>query len=163
MQTLSFMHLTCNFICGLSDVIIKTFSSVGLCRMRYVCVMISRLQSPQSCWSYVASLHAKTRSCFSQHADAAADSVSVVSAFIPLQPRSLWLPGIHMPPRHPARPPHPLPVMRFVVATRAVPSMKPEATALGNPQDGRWKITLTFDGRRFCIPKLRSSTLQRGL
>jgi len=25
-QTLSFMHCTCNFICGLSDVIIKTFS-----------------------------------------------------------------------------------------------------------------------------------------
>ena len=25
-QTLSFMHCTCNLICGLSDVIIKTFS-----------------------------------------------------------------------------------------------------------------------------------------
>ena len=29
-QTLSFIHCTCNFICGLSDVIIKTFSSVRL-------------------------------------------------------------------------------------------------------------------------------------
>jgi len=38
---------------------------------------------------------------------------------------------------------------------RAVPAMKPEATAIGDPQDGRWKITLMFDGRRFCIPKLR--------
>ena len=28
-------------------------------------------------------------------------------------------------------------------------------------QDGRWKITLMFDGRRFCIPKFRSSTLQQ--
>jgi len=26
--------------------------------------------------------------------------------------------------------------------------MKPEATAVGEPQDGRWKITLMFDGRR---------------
>jgi len=24
--------------------------------------------------------------------------------------------------------------------------MKPEATAIGDPQDGRWKITLMFDG-----------------
>jgi len=39
--------------------------------------------------------------------------------------------------------------------------MKPEATALGDPQDGRWKITLMIDGRRFCIPKFRSSTLQQ--
>ena len=39
--------------------------------------------------------------------------------------------------------------------------MKPEATALGDPQDVRWKITLMIDGRRFCIPKFRSSTLQQ--
>ena len=32
--------------------------------------------------------------------------------------------------------------------------MKPEATATGDPQDGRWKITLSFDGRRFCVPAL---------
>jgi len=31
--------------------------------------------------------------------------------------------------------------------TGAVPAMKPEATAIGDPQDGRWKITLSFDGR----------------
>jgi len=41
--------------------------------------------------------------------------------------------------------------------------MKPEATAIGDPQDGQWKITLMFDGRRFCIPKFRSSTLQQTL
>jgi len=35
------------------------------------------------------------------------------------------------------------------------------STAIGDPQDGRWKITLMFDGRRFCIPKFRSSTLQQ--
>ena len=39
--------------------------------------------------------------------------------------------------------------------------MKPEATAVGEPQDGRWKITLMFDGRRFWIPKFRYSTLQQ--
>ena len=33
-QTLSFMHCTCNFICGLSDVIIKTFSQ-SVCRILY--------------------------------------------------------------------------------------------------------------------------------
>ena len=33
-------------------------------------------------------------------------------------------------------------------ATRAVPAMKHEATAIGDPQDGRWKITLMFVGRR---------------
>ena len=38
--------------------------------------------------------------------------------------------------------------------------MKPEATAIGDPQDGLWKITLMFDGRRFCIPKFRYCTLQ---
>jgi len=31
--------------------------------------------------------------------------------------------------------------------------MKPEAAAIGDPQDGRWKNNLKFDGRRFCIPK----------
>ena len=31
--------------------------------------------------------------------------------------------------------------------------MKPEATAIGDPQDGRWRITLMFDGRRFCVLK----------
>jgi len=45
--------------------------------------------------------------------------------------------------------------MKKVEATGAVPAMKPEATAIGDPQDGRWKITLSFDGRRFCVPKLR--------
>jgi len=39
--------------------------------------------------------------------------------------------------------------------------MKPEATAIGDPQDGRWKISLMFDGRGFCILKFRSSTLQQ--
>ena len=36
--------------------------------------------------------------------------------------------------------------------TGAVPAMKPEATAIFAPQDGRWKITVSFDGRRFCVP-----------
>ena len=45
-----------------------------------------------------------------------------------------------------------------VWTTRAAPAMKPEATAIGDPQDGRWKITLMFDGRRFCIPKFTSSS-----
>jgi len=31
--------------------------------------------------------------------------------------------------------------------------MKNEATAIFAPQDGRWKITVSFDGRRFCVPK----------
>jgi len=40
--------------------------------------------------------------------------------------------------------------------------MKPEATAIGDLQDGRWKITLMFDGRMFWIPKLfRYSVLQQ--
>ena len=43
------------------------------------------------------------------------------------------------------------PLLR-ISTTGAVPAMKPEATAIGYPQDGRRKITLTFDGRRFCIP-----------
>jgi len=34
-------------------------------------------------------------------------------------------------------------------------AMKSEATALFAPQDGRWKITVSFDGRRFCVPKFR--------
>ena len=45
--------------------------------------------------------------------------------------------------------------------TGAVPAMKPEADAIGDLQDGRWKITLMFDGCRFCIPKFGSSTLQQ--
>jgi len=48
-----------------------------------------------------------------------------------------------------------------VGATAAVPAMKPEATAIGDPQDGRRKITLMFHGRRFCTPKFRFSTLQQ--
>jgi len=39
--------------------------------------------------------------------------------------------------------------------------MKPEATAIGDPQNGRWKITLMFDGRTFWIPKFRYSVLQQ--
>ena len=39
--------------------------------------------------------------------------------------------------------------------TGAVPAMKSEATAIFAPQDGRWKITVSFDGRRFCVPKFR--------
>jgi len=34
-------------------------------------------------------------------------------------------------------------------------AMKSEATAIFAPQDGRWKITVSFDGRRFCVPKFR--------
>jgi len=34
-------------------------------------------------------------------------------------------------------------------------AMKSEATAIFAPQDGRWKTTVSFDGRRFCIPKFR--------
>ena len=52
-------------------------------------------------------------------------------------------------------------ILYLVVITGAVPAMKPEATAIGDPQDGRCKITLMFDGRRFCIPKFRYSTLQQ--
>ena len=40
-------------------------------------------------------------------------------------------------------------------ATGPVPAMKSEATAIFAPQDGRWKITVSFDGRRFCVPKFR--------
>ena len=41
------------------------------------------------------------------------------------------------------------------VPTGAVPALKPEVTAIFAPQDGRWKITVSFDGRRFCVPKFR--------
>ena len=44
---------------------------------------------------------------------------------------------------------------KSIVTTGAVPAMKPEATAIYAPQDGRWKITVSFDGRRFCVPKFR--------
>ena len=40
-------------------------------------------------------------------------------------------------------------------STGPVPAMKSEATAIFAPQDGRWKITVSFDGRRFCVPKFR--------
>jgi len=30
-----------------------------------------------------------------------------------------------------------------------------QATAIFAPQDDRWKITVSFDGRRFCVPKFR--------
>ena len=43
----------------------------------------------------------------------------------------------------------------MAVSTGAVPAIKPEATAIFAPQDGRWKITVSFDGRRFCVPKFR--------
>ena len=42
-----------------------------------------------------------------------------------------------------------------VMYTGPVPAIKSEATALFAPQDGRWKITVSFDGRRFCVPKFR--------
>ena len=32
----------------------------------------------------------------------------------------------------------------IVTITGAVPAMKPEATAIFAPQDGRWKITVSF-------------------
>ena len=41
----------------------------------------------------------------------------------------------------------------LVTPTGAVPAMKSEATAIFAPQDGRWKVTVSFDGRRFCVPK----------
>ena len=41
------------------------------------------------------------------------------------------------------------------IITGAVPAMKPEATAIFAPQDCRWKITVAFDRRRFCVPKFR--------
>ena len=41
-----------------------------------------------------------------------------------------------------------------IVTTGAVLAMKPEATAVGDPEDGRWKITLMFDGRRFAYQNL---------
>jgi len=45
--------------------------------------------------------------------------------------------------------------IRLGSVTGAVPAMKPEATVIGDPQGGRRKITLSFDGRRFCVPKFR--------
>jgi len=39
--------------------------------------------------------------------------------------------------------------------TGAVPAMKSEATAIFAPQDGRWKITVSFNWCRFCVPKFR--------
>jgi len=47
------------------------------------------------------------------------------------------------------------PSCKYPASTGAVPAMKPEATAIFAPQDGRWKITVSFDGRRFCVPKFR--------
>jgi len=44
---------------------------------------------------------------------------------------------------------------RLVGGTGAIPATKPEAIAIFAPQDGRWKITVSFDGRRFCVPKFR--------
>jgi len=49
----------------------------------------------------------------------------------------------------------------ITVTTGVVLAMKPEVIAIGDPQDGRWKITLMFDGRKFGIPKFRYSTLQQ--
>jgi len=43
----------------------------------------------------------------------------------------------------------------IIVSTGPVPAMKSEATAIFAPQDGRWKISVSFDGRRFCVPKFR--------
>jgi len=43
---------------------------------------------------------------------------------------------------------------RTVQPTGAVPAMKPEATAIGDPQDGRWKITLIFMGAGFAYRNL---------
>ena len=50
----------------------------------------------------------------------------------------------------------PLPVFEIYRRTehRVVPAMKLEATARGDPQDGRWKITIMFDGRRFFYQNL---------
>ena len=46
--------------------------------------------------------------------------------------------------------------------TRPVPAMKPEAIAIGDPQDGRWKITLMFDRAQVLRTEIfRSSTLQQ--
>jgi len=42
-----------------------------------------------------------------------------------------------------------------ITTTGALPAIKSEATAICAPQDGRWKITVSFDGRRFCVPKFR--------
>ena len=63
-------------------------------RQRYVSVIIIRLQSPQSCWSYVTSFHAKSHFRCSREADTAANDMSVVSTFTP---GTFSLAGIHMP------------------------------------------------------------------
>jgi len=45
-QTLSFMNCSCNFICGLSDVIIKTFSqsvSQSVCAFSALTLFVARL------------------------------------------------------------------------------------------------------------------------
>ena len=42
-----------------------------------------------------------------------------------------------------------------LLTTGGVPAMKPVATAIRAPQDGRCKITVSFDGRMFCVPKCR--------
>jgi len=44
---------------------------------------------------------------------------------------------------------------RARTSTGAAPAMKSEATAIFAPQDGRWKITVSFNGRRFWVPKFR--------
>jgi len=46
-------------------------------------------------------------------------------------------------------------IFNLGVDTGVVPAIKPEATAIFAPQDGRFKITVSFDGRRFCVPKFR--------
>ena len=46
-------------------------------------------------------------------------------------------------------------------STRALPAIKPEATAIGIIARWPLEITITFDGRRFCVPKFRHSTLQQ--
>ena len=46
-------------------------------------------------------------------------------------------------------------------ATGAVPAMKPEATAVGDPQDGRRKITLILMGAGFAYGLFRSFVLRQ--
>ena len=50
-QTLSFMHCTCNFICGLSDVIIKTLSQLVTDRKVRGADMLACLVWSCSCWT----------------------------------------------------------------------------------------------------------------
>jgi len=42
----------------------------------------------------------------------------------------------------------------ITVTTGVVLAMKPEVIAIGDPQDGRWKITLMFDGRNLAYRNL---------